>query len=143
MIGLTAALAGCAGDNESELETEAPMAGDVAMNDLDIEEVNLGRAIGADMRVTEMLNNFAAGDSVYASVRVEGTATTGTIMARWMTESDSLVHEETKTISSAGEQWAWFALGTEMLPEGDYELKLYVNGEEEEEREFSIARAGT
>jgi hypothetical protein len=141
MIGLTGALAGCAGDPDTELETgETPAMGEVATDALDIEEVRLGRAVGADMRIAEDVNDFTVGDSVYVSVRVEGTANATQLTARWLTEGDSLIHEESKTISSAGEQWAWFALGTQSLPEGDYELELHVNGEEEEDREFSIER---
>jgi hypothetical protein len=141
MICLTVGLAACDDGDETELETEtAPATGEVAMNAVDIEEVHLGRAVGADMRITDEINDFILGDSVYVSVRLEGTANAASVTARWMTEGDSLVHEETKTISSAGEQWAWFSLGTESLPEGDYELKLLVNGDEDEEREFTIAR---
>ena len=141
MIGLTGVLAGCTGDPDAELETtETPAMGEVATDALDVAEVRLGRAVGADMRISEDVNDFAPGDSVYVSVRVEGTANATQLTARWLTEGDSLIHEESKTISSAGEQWAWFALGTESLPEGDYELELHVNGEEEEDREFSIER---
>lgn len=141
MIGLTGVLAGCTGDPDAELETtETPAMGEVATDALDVAEVRLGRAVGADMRITEDVNDFTPGDSIYVSVRVEGTANATQMTARWLTEGDSLIHEESKTISSAGEQWAWFVLGTESLPEGDYELELYVNGEEEEDREFSIER---
>jgi hypothetical protein len=141
MVCLTAGLAACDDGADMDLDTETtPAMGDVATNDVDIEEVRLGRAVGADMRITDDINEFTVGDSVYVSVRLEGTANAVPLTARWLTEDDSLIHEEIKTISPAGEQWAWFSLATESLPEGDYELKLFVNGDEDESRDFSIQR---
>ena len=140
----TVGLAGCGDGADADLETETtPATGDIASNDLDIEEVHLGRAVGADMRITDEVDDFAIGDSVYVSVKLEGTANAASLTARWTTESDSLIHEETKTVSSSGEQWAWFSIATANLPEGDYELKLMVNGDEDEEKEFSLARRGS
>jgi hypothetical protein len=134
---LALGLAACDAEPEDETGT-VPATGEVIDDALDIEEVHLGRAVGADMRIAEEVTDFTAGDSVYVSVRLEGTANAATVTARWTTEGDSLVHEETKTVSSAGEQWAWFSLGTQSLPDGDYELKLLVDGDEDEEREFHI-----
>ena len=135
---LTAGIAAC-DDGANDADLEEPAAGEVMTDDVDIDEVRLGRAIGADMRIADEVNEFMMGDSIYVSVRLDGSANPAQVTARWTTESDSLVHEETKTVA-AGEQWAWFALGTAQLPEGDYELKLLADGDEDEEREFSIKR---
>lgn len=135
---LTAGIAAC-DDGTSDADLETPATGEVMTDDVDIDEVRLGRAIGADMRIADEVTEFMSGDSIYVSVRLEGTANPAQVTARWTTESDSLLHEETKTVA-AGEQWAWFALGTAQLPEGDYELKLLADGDEDEEREFTIKR---
>lgn len=144
-VALTVGLAGCDDGADTELETTPPpAAGDVApTDDLDVAEVRLGRAIGTDLRIADEVNEFAPGDSVHASVRLDGNATAASLTARWTTESDSLLHEETQTVAAAGEQWATFSFATPSLEEGDYELKILLNGEEVEEREFSIARSGS
>lgn len=144
-VALSVGIAGCDDGPDPELETTPPpAAGDVApMDELDVAEVRLGRAIGTDLRIAEEVTEFTPGDSVHASVRLDGNATSATLVARWTTESDSLLYEETQTVAAAGEQWTTFSFGTPSLPEGDYELKILLNGEEVEAREFSIARGGS
>jgi hypothetical protein len=143
-VAVTTGLAGCDDGADAELETTPPPAtGDVTPTDeLDVAEVRLGRVIGTDLRITDEVTEFAPGDSVHASVRLDGTATSATLMARWTTESDSLLHEETQTVASTGEQWTTFSFATPSLPAGDYELKILLNGTEVEEREFSIDEDG-
>ena len=135
-------MAGCDDGADPELEgTETPATGDVApVMDIDVEEVRLGRATSADMRIDNEADDFAPGDSIFASVKTDGVANSATLTARWTTESDSLLHEETKTMASNGEQWTSFTFGGGSLAEGDYELKILLNGREVEEREFSIER---
>ena len=145
-VALTVSIAGCDDSPDPELETTPPPAtGDVApMDELDVSEVRLGRTVGADLRIAEEVNEFAPGDSVHASIRLDGTATAATLVARWTTEADSLLYEESQNVSAAGEQWTTFSFATPSLPEGDYELKILLNGEEVEEREFSIgSRSGS
>lgn len=138
-------IAACDDSPEPELETTPPPAGgEIApANELDVTEVHLGDSVGTDLRILDEVTEFAPGDSVHASVRLEGTATAATLVARWSTESDSLLHEETQSVSAAGEQWTTFSFATPSLPEGDYELKILLNGAEVEEREFSIRGSGS
>lgn len=135
-------MVGCDDGADPDLESaESPATGDVApMMDIDVEEVRLGRATGADMRIVDEVDAFAPGDSIFASVKTDGVANSATLTARWTTESDSLLHEETKTVASNGEQWTSFTFGGASLSDGDYELKILLNGREVEEREFSIER---
>jgi hypothetical protein len=141
-VAVTTGLAGCDDGADAEFETTPPPATGDVTDELDVAEVRLGRAIGTDLRITDEVTEFAPGDSVHASVRLDGTATSATLMARWTTESDSLLHEETQTVASTGEQWTTFSFATPSLPAGDYELKILLNGEEVEEREFSIDEDG-
>ncbi len=135
-------MVGCDDGADPDLETTpTPAVGEVAtVMDIDVEEVRLGRAMSADMRILDEVDDYAPDDSIYASVRTAGVANSATLTARWTTESDSLLHEETKTIASNGEQWTSFSFGGRSLAEGDYELKILLNGREVEEREFSVKR---
>ncbi|HUF30576.1 MAG TPA: hypothetical protein VMM77_07900 [Gemmatimonadaceae bacterium] len=133
---------GCDDGAYADLETaSSPATGEVVpIMDLDVEEVRLGRAMGADMRIVDEADGFAPNDSVHAAVKTSGVANSATLTARWTTESDSVLHEEMKTVSSNGEQWTTFSFAGRSLAEGDYALKILVNGREVEEREFSIER---
>lgn len=132
-------LAACA-DTDSDLAVEQAETGDVApVMDVEVEEVTLGRAMDAQFRITDSSDEFAPSDSIYASVKTEGTANAATITARWTTDDDAVLHEETKTLSSAGEQWTSFSfVRSAPLQEGEYELHILLNGREVQEKDFTI-----
>lgn len=143
---VAAGLAACDGGADADLETTTtPATGDVvppaALTEADVDEVHFGRSVGPDMRITDATDDFAPSDSILVSIKTDLSSAGSTLTAHWTTESDSLLHEETKTVAGTGEQWTTFTFPAgRNLPEGDYELHILLNGQEVEEREFSIER---
>ena len=54
-----------------------------------VTEVELGRAIGSDNRISDRTDNFRPSDTIYASVVTEGSGANTRITVRWTL---SLIH---------------------------------------------------
>lgn len=131
--------AGC-GDRETETgATEEP----TAAAEVEVTEVSLGRAIGADKTVTEPTTTFGPTDTIYASVRTEGTAASSTISARWTFEDGQVVDESSQTIAPTGPEVTEFHLSNPGgWPAGDYEVAISLDGQPVETQSFTVEADG-
>lgn len=100
--------------------------------------VELGNAIGPDNRVTTASTNFAARDTIYASVTVDG-ATGGTLGTRWTFQDGQEVHSETKTLAAGGPTTHEFHISKpDGWPVGRYRLEVSLDGRVVQTREFEV-----
>lgn len=121
-------------DPAAEVTTPAP----AAVAEFDVEEVKLGRNLGPDGQVLEELGEFMPNDTIYVVVRTEG-AGPSTLTARFLYEDGQLVDETTQTVSPTGETLTEFHVSKpDGWPAGEYEVKILVNGEEEESASFTV-----
>lgn len=121
-------------DPAEEVTTPAP----AAVAEFDVEEVRLGRNLGPNGQVLEELGEFMPNDTIYVVVRTEG-AGTSTLTARFLYEDGQLVDETTQTISPTGETLTEFHVSKpDGWPAGEYEVKILVNGEEEQSASFTV-----
>lgn len=147
---LTLALGGAAACGRDEAD-ETQMGGDVATtppgtatpapatdSELRVDEVRLGRALDAQGRVTEDVDDFGVRDTLRVSVRTAGMAQNAQLTARWMF-GDQLVDESTQTISPTGQAYTHFFVAKPTAwPTGDYRVVILVNGREVESEDFEI-----
>ena len=106
--------------------------------------VDLGNAVGADMRVTAPMTTFAAKDTIYAAV---GTGTSdpaasvaGKLGAKWThVDSSQVVHEESKDITFAGDGVTDFQISKpDGWPTGKYKVEISLDGNVVQTREFEV-----
>ena len=135
---LAAALTtGACQDRAEDPQTDAA-AGDVSAA-LRVSEVELGRAIGTDKRVTEDTDDFAPRDTIYASVVTQGTAREARLTARWVFQDGQTVDESTQTIAPTGTTVTEFHISQPGgLPAGNYTLRVLLDGREVETEEFEV-----
>ena len=150
MLGL-AALVGC--KKKEEPAPLPPVATDPAPAPLppapmaataSVSGVDLGNAVGADMRVTAPMASFAATDTIYAAV---STATSdpaasvpGKLGAKWThVDSSQTVHEETKDITFAGDGVTNFQISKpDGWPTGKNKVEISLDGAVVQTREFEV-----
>ena len=106
--------------------------------------VDLGNAVGADMRVTAPMTSFAPTDTIYVAV---STATSdpaasvpGKLGAKWThVDSSQTVHEETKDITFAGDGVTDFQISKpDGWPVGKYLVEVALDGNVVQTREFTV-----
>ena len=142
-LALSASVLGCARDNDADVDSAAVARGtiDTAATALRVTDVNLGRRVGADNRITDGTDDFNPRDTIYASVETSGTASGATITARWTFQDGQVVDESSKTISPSGNAVTEFhIMKPGGWPVGRYRVAILVNGTQVEDEEFEVKR---
>ncbi|MGH7558217.1 MAG: hypothetical protein ACREMD_10670 [Gemmatimonadota bacterium] len=137
-------IAAACGQGETETgATEEPSASPTATTGVEVTEVALGRAIGADKAVTEPTTTFGPSATIYASVRTEGTAPSSTISVRWTFEDGQVVDESSQTIAPTGPEVTEFHISNpDGWPAGGYEVAISLDGQPVETQSFTVEAGG-
>jgi len=103
--------------------------------------VTLGKAVGADKKVTAASETFAKGDTIHASVDTTG-AGSATLVARWTYSKDGKtvpVKEETLSITPTGPATSEFHISKpDGWPAGDYQVEVVVDGKTAATKSFKV-----
>ena len=137
MAGMTGL--GCRAEGREQAAT-----GDVVIervsDPLRIIDIEIGRAIGPDNRVTEPTQEFRPDDTIYASVVMLGAAESATLKAKWMQVSGTLLDETVRTISPTGQTVTEFHLVQPRgWAKGRYRVEILLDGATVGEEEFRVS----
>ena len=149
-ILVSTALAGCKKKEEpavmqpvatdtAPMPAPAPMAATAMVNSVD-----LGSAVGADMRVTAPMSVFAPKDTIYAAVSTgtsdPAASVAGKLGATWThVDSNQVVHQESKDLTLAGDGVTNFQISKpDGWPAGKYKLEVMLDGAVVQTREFEV-----
>jgi hypothetical protein len=131
LLLLGCALAGC-----SRPATSTPPATQTALT---VADIRLGRTIAADKTVAEATDSFRPGDTIYLSVRTEGTSASATLQARWTYEDGQAVNESTQSIAPSGPAVTEFHVSKpDGWPVGSYKVEVLLNGASAGRKEFKV-----
>jgi hypothetical protein len=120
----------------------APMAATASVNGVD-----LGNAVGADMRVTAPMTTFGPKDTIYAAVSTgtsdPAASVAGKLGTKWtFTNADgssTVVHEESKDLTFAGDGVTDFQISKpDGWPVGKYKVEVTLDGNVVQTREFEV-----
>ena len=104
----------------------APAPAGVALS-----SVTLGKAVGADKKVTAATETFAKGDTIYASIDTTGSGS-ATLVARWTYSKDGKtvpVKEDSATVAPTGPATSEFHVSKpDGWPIGTYQVEILVDG---------------
>jgi hypothetical protein len=141
-VGVMPAMAACERDREMVDDLDVPPATEVTPEDaVRVTDVDLGRAVDADGRITDEddTDEFGPDDTIYVSVDTEGTASGATLSARWLYEDGQIVDETSQTISPTGPSVTEFHISNpDGLAPGGYTVEILLNGETVETRDFEV-----
>ena len=106
--------------------------------------VDLGNAVGADMRVAAPMGTFAPKDTIYAAVMTAtsdpAASVAGKLGAKWThVDSNQVVHEDSKELTFAGNGVTNFQISKpDGWPTGKYRLEVLLDGTVVQTREFEV-----
>ncbi len=103
--------------------------------------ITLGKAIGADKKVTAAMDTFAKGDTIYAAVETAGTGN-ATIKAKWTYHKGDKaadVSEATETIAATGPAVSAFNISKPSgWPPGDYQVEIFLGDKSVGAKKFTV-----
>lgn len=103
--------------------------------------VDLGSAVGADMKVTAPKTEFAPGDTIYASVSTEGSAPSAKLHAKWTYQDGQTVNESDATIQPSGPAVTEFHISKpDGFPKGHYKVDISLDGAPAISKEFEVEK---
>ena len=144
-LALAVGAAACAKKDDATTDNVAAgtvdTAGAVAAKSFKVSDVKLGKSINADKTIKDNADDFGVRDTIYASVKTEGSATGATLMARWTFQDGQVVEEQTQTINATGDAVTEFhVMKATAWPTGNYKLSILLNGTEVETEDFEIKK---
>ncbi len=111
-----------------------PAPAGVTINSLD-----LGKAVGADNRVTTASSVFAPADSdIYVSVNTSGMPSGNKLNAKWTYQDGQVVHTESRDMAGGDTMYAFKINNPNAWPVGKYTVAVDVDGANVQTREFEI-----
>ena len=117
----------------------APMAATASVSGVD-----LGNAVGADMRVTAPMSSFAPKDTIHAAISTStsdpAANVPGKLGVKWThVDSSQVVHEESRDINFAGSGVTDFQISKpDGWPTGKYKVEVSLDGTVVQTREFDV-----
>lgn len=117
----------------------APMAATASVS-----AVDLGNAVGADMRVTAPMSSFGPKDTIYAAVSTASSdpaaSVPGKLGVKWThVDSSQTVHEESRDLNFAGSGVTDFQISKpDGWATGKYKVEVSLDGTVVQTREFDV-----
>jgi hypothetical protein len=109
--------------------------------ELKVVDVEVGRAVGADKRVTAPAGTFAPGDVIFASVVTDGEARRAVMSARW-TYQGALLEETAQKIAPDGTTVSEFhVFNPAGWAPGQYRVEILIDGRVVADRAFQVDAA--
>jgi hypothetical protein len=104
-----------------------------------VQTIDVGKAIGADKRVSSPTATFGRRDTIYVSVATEGAAPSKTISAKWTFQDGQVVKEQSEAIAPTGPAATEFHISKpKPWPVGKYKVEIAVDGAAAGSKDFEI-----
>ncbi|MGH9201299.1 MAG: hypothetical protein ACRD2A_08695 [Vicinamibacterales bacterium] len=108
---------------------------------VEVEAIDIGRSLNADKSINDNTTSFKPNDTIYASVKTDGSSSSAQLKVRWTFADGQLVDESTQTISPTGEARTEFHIAKpDGWPVGGYKVEVFLNGQSAGTKEFEVER---
>jgi hypothetical protein len=109
-------------------------------DDVDIEELTLGRGTSANGTVSEKTDEFRPTDAIVAVVETDDDDAGKELVARWtFGDNDQLVAEQREIVATGNDARTTFRLTKDSAwPTGKYHVRIMHNGKELKSADFTV-----
>jgi len=109
-----------------------------------VTSIDLGKAIGADKKISEPATTFGPKDTIYASVSTDGASDTAkALKAKWtFGDAGQLVKEEEGSITPTGgpDTTEFHISKASGWPVGKYKVEIFVDGTSAGTKDFEVQK---
>ena len=136
---LILAAAACTKSQRATADSAAGAVANRVGTALSVIDVDMGRHIDADRKISDKTDDFLPTDTIYASVHTSGTATNGAVVGRWTFQDGTVADEKTDTVTTNGDaRTAFFIVKPGGLSRGRYTLHLLIDGKEVRTKDVTV-----
>ncbi len=145
------ALAGCKKKDEpvpppvatAPVPAPAPPPMAMPMSTVTVTNVDLGTAVGSDMKVTTPSTSFAKTDTIIAAVSTHASDPAlpgmGKLSAKWTYQDGQVINEESQDFNFNGDGVTDFRIAKpDGFPAGNYKIEVSLDGAVAQSRDFTI-----
>ena len=114
-------------------------ADSIARTTLSVSDVDMGRHVDADRKITDKTDDFAPSDTIYASVHTSGTANNGAVVGRWTFEDGTILDEKTDSVTTNGDaRTVFYIVKPGGFGKGKYTLHVLIDGREVRTKDVTV-----
>jgi hypothetical protein len=138
-LGALVALSACKKDDTAAYDTAAPASATPATESFDVGDIDMGRHIGPDKKISDKTDDFAPTDTIYASIHTKGGSAPVQLTARWTFQDSTVVGEETQTVQAGVEGDTEFhVVKAGGWPKGKYTVHILADGKEVKTKDVTV-----
>ena len=107
---------------------------------LRVSDIEVGKRIGADKKISDQASDFGVRDTIYASVTTEGAGTSSNLAAKWTFNDKQVVDSSTQTMSPRGgtSVTEFHITKASAWPKGKYKVEILLDGVSAGSKDFNV-----
>src|SRR4051812_44153467 len=130
-------------DDYASTDTAAPTSAtpttDSASTAFDVGDIDMGRHIGADKKISDKTDDFAPTDTIYASIHTKGGSAPVQLMARWTFQDSTVVSEDSQSVQAGVDADTEFHIvKAGGWPKGKYTVHVMADGKELKTKDVTV-----
>jgi hypothetical protein len=108
---------------------------------LKVTDVEVGRALDADKKISDKTDTFKPADTIYVSISTEGASPGAKLAAHWTYKDGQLVKHDEASIAPTGKAATEFHIAKPSgWPVGDYKVEVMLDGASAGSKSFKVAK---
>jgi len=142
-LGALVALSACKKDTDDTAKTDTATPTSAtpapASASLDVGDIDMGRHVGADKKISDKTDDFAPKDTIYASIHTKGGSAPVQLMAHWTFQDSTVVAEDTQTVQPGVDADTEFHIvKAGGWPKGKYTIHVMADGKEVKTKDVTV-----
>lgn len=108
-----------------------------------LDSLEIGRSLDADKTIKDETSSFQPKDTVYAAIRISGSANSGLVRALWTDSQGKTLEDDTRLVTpSRSDLVNLQAAPPDGWKDGDYTLSVYLDDKLAATRNFTVEGGG-
>ena len=107
---------------------------------LRVANIEVGRRINAEKKISDQANDFGVRDTIYVSVTTEGAATSSNLAAKWTFNGKQRVDSSSQNVSPRGGTTVteFHITKASPWPKGAYKVEILLDGVSAGSKDFNV-----
>lgn len=129
----------CTKSERAATDSAATKVATEVRSTLSVIDIDMGRHVDAERKISDKTDDFAPTDTIYGSVHTSGTARNGAVTGRWTFQDSTVIDEKTDPVTTQGDaRTVFFIHKPGGLPKGTYTLHVIIDGKEVRTKDVTV-----